>query len=167
MSPASRHRLLAAALLLVLVAAWLAPEEPGDEGAALATLAPMPDLLDWPSAPASPQLAQSPAKEAADAVAAIAAPPARGSSPPSVAPTDPASDRPASPPTPPFRMFGRMDRDGESIAFIAHGGRTLSAAAGERLPGDWQVDSVGSNGAVLTYLPSGQTALLPLAMPAP
>ncbi len=162
MSPATRHRLLAAALLATLIAAWLAPDSPEDGGTAVAALAPMPELLDWPQAPELPVTAAAEANimGMADGV------PARGAKrPPAEGPPGKASAS-ALPNTPPFRMFGRIERDGEAIAFLTHAGRTLTAAPGDRLPGDWQVDSVGSDGAVLTYLPLGQSALIPFKTPA-
>jgi hypothetical protein len=162
MTPAGRQRLLAAALLATLVAAWLAPESPQDGGAAVAALAPMPDLLDWPEAPEMPAIAS-----ASDSTldAADEAPVRSGKGRQAKGSPEQAS-QPGLVPVPPFRMFGRLERDGEALAFISHAGRTLTAGAGDQLPGDWQVDSVGSDGVVLTYLPLGQTALIPFKTPA-
>lgn len=162
MTANGRQRLLAAALLATLAAAWLAPEAEPDGGTAVAALAPMPALLDWPQPPDAP---------------AVAADITRGSAPTAsgrgtgralrgATEADAATSKPAAPPPPPFRMFGRFERDGESLAFISHAGRTLTVAAGDALPGEWRVDAIGSDGMLLTYLPLGQTARIPFKAPA-
>jgi hypothetical protein len=162
MSPASRQRLLAAALLATLVAAWLAPERPDDDGATVAALAPMPDLRDWPAAPEMP-VARPPQAGTANTVDST---PQRSTRRPQAERSSSTGSLADSPPAPPFRVFGQLERDGEAVAFISHAGRTLTVSAGDRLPGGWQVDAVGSEGVVLTYLPLGQTALIPFKAPA-
>jgi len=165
MSPTKRQQILAAALLATLLAAWLAPDRPEDSGTAMAALPPLPDLLDWPRPP-EPLVGVS-ADLGLDKALAAAHRPARNRATPA---DDAASSAkpPASaiPPAPPFRMFGRFERDGETVAFVTHAGRTLTVSAGQPLPGDWQVESIGSDGMVLTYLPLGQTARIPFKAPA-
>jgi len=159
-SPHSRHRLLAAALVATLAAAWLAPEGADDNATPIAGLTPMPDLLEWPQPPEPPDVSAAPE----DATPMTIDRPRQGRG--ANFDDDTASGRPLTPPTPPFRMFGRLERDGQAVAFITHADQTLTAAAGERLPGEWQVESVGSDGVVLTYLPLGQTARIPFKAPA-
>lgn len=165
MSPAKRQQILAAALLATLLAAWLAPDRPEDGGTAMAALPPLPDLLDWPQPPEP--LAGVSADLGPDEALAAAHRPARNrATPVDDAPAGAKTPASATSPAPPFRMFGRLERDGETVAFITHAGRTLTVTAGQPLPGDWQVESIGADGMVLTYLPLGQTARIPFKAPA-
>jgi len=161
MSGPRRQQMLAAALLATLLAAWLPPDDPVDGGTAVAALKPMPELLEWPLAPDGPSAASA-TNDAAPFASGIKPPSGRrASSQETVANADPAL-----PPAPPFRMFGRFERDGETLAFVNHAGRTLTVAAGQQLPGEWQVESIGNDGMVLTYLPLAQTARIPFKAPA-
>lgn len=160
MSPHSRHRLLAATLLATLVAAWLAPEGADTEGTAVAALTPMPDLLDWPQPPEPPSLLADP-DDASMAGNDLSGQGRRARTGDGTAP-----EPPLAPPSPPFRMFGRLDREGQVVAFVTHAGSTLTVTTGEQLPGEWLVDAIGSDGMVLTYLPLGQTVRIPFKAPA-
>lgn len=162
MTQQHRHRLLAAALLATLLAAWLAPDRPEDSGTAVAALPPLPDLLDWPQPPEP--LAGVTTSEGPDTALATARRPARERA--SADAAAPATKPPATPPAPPFRMFGHLERNGETVAFVTYAGRTLTVTAGQPLPGNWQVESIGNDGMVLTYLPLGQTASIPFKAPA-
>ncbi len=157
--------MLTAALLATLLAAWLAPDHRDDAVTVAATLPPLPDLLDWPLPPEPPPGVS--ASERLDTALAAADRPARTrAAPRDDAATGAKPPASAAPPAPPFRMFGRLERDGETVAFITHAGRTLTVTAGQPLPGDWQVESIGNDGMLLTYLPQGQTARIPFKAPA-
>ena len=163
MRPEHRQRLLAAALLATLLAAWLAPDHPEESGTAVAALPPLPAVLDWPQPP------EPLAGVSADRALEGALAPARGPKAARALPDDgtaAAAKPPAAPPAPPFRMFGRFEHDGETLAFVNHAGRTLTVVAGQQLTADWQVESIGNDGMVLTYLPLGQTARIPFKAPA-
>jgi len=157
MNATNRGTLLAAALLATLAAAWLAPAAPDEHKAADSSLEAMPTLADWPEPPPPVQapktaMAESNSKATAGAAAGHGAPRPEAL---------PLAQAPSTPP-PPFRMFGSLSRDGQTVAFLNHAGKTLIVAPGETLPGDWQVGSVGSDGTDLTYLPLGKTVRIPL-----
>ena len=165
MSPTNRHQILGAALLATLLAAWLAPDQPEVGGTAVAALPPLPDLLDWPQPP-EPLPGVSADAALNGALAATHRSARTRAVPQDDAPAGAKPPASATPPVPPFRMFGHLERDGETVAFITHAGRTLTVTAGQPLPGDWQVEWIGNDGMVLTYLPLGQTARIPFKVPA-
>jgi len=165
MSPTRRHQILAAALLVTLLAAWLAPDRPDDGSAAMAALPSLPALLDWPQPP-EPLGGVSADAVSEHALVAVDRPRRGGASLDTKAAASAKPPTSASPPAPPFRMFGRFEQDGETVAFITHAGRTLTVTAGQSLPGDWQVESIGADGMVLTYLPLGETVRIPFKAPA-
>jgi hypothetical protein len=74
-----------------------------------------------------------------------------------------AAARPAKPEAPPlpFRYLGKLIEDGKLSVFLANGGESVTAKAGERI-GDYSVDSVTESEVQFTYLPLKTKQSLPL-----
>ncbi len=87
--------------------------------------------------------------QAAAAAAAIAEPappplPARAEPPPT----------PQAPPFP-YTLIGRFEDAGGARALLSNALRTISAAPGELIDGQWRIDAVQSGSVELTWLPGG------------
>jgi hypothetical protein len=62
----------------------------------------------------------------------------------------------------PYKYLGRWQEDGADIVFLAEGDRTRAARKGDRLGGQWRVDSITEQVMTLTYLPLDQKRSLRL-----
>lgn len=81
--------------------------------------------------------------------------------PPPPATPPPPPPPPQAPPVP-YQYLGRWQEDGADIVFLADGDRTRAARQGERLGGQWRVDSIDRQAVTFTYLPLDQKRSLRL-----
>jgi hypothetical protein len=66
---------------------------------------------------------------------------------------------PSAPPLP-FKYLGRMADDDSQVVFLEKNQATLSAAAGDRLENDYQVESIADSAVHFIYLPLGTKQIL-------
>ena len=163
-SPA-RRRLLTALAATLAASGWLAMADDGEtpvvapapratarapaiEVAARATV----PVDAWPAPPRNRPAAEMPAD--ASAWASPRPPPQPASAPP---PAAKAFVGPVVPQAPPFRytLIGRLD-DGQLHALLTDELRSIDVRVGELIDGQWRLDSVGSDGIVVTWLPAGK-----------
>ena len=85
------------------------------------------------------------------------APPAKPAPAVSTAPAAP------TPPPMPYRVAGRVVHDGIAHVVLAKGDRVLTVRQGDTLDDGYRVDSIGSQGVTLVYVPLGVPQLLPVA----
>jgi hypothetical protein len=169
--PAPRQLALYAALGLSLAAtAWVSQEDAPEPAAAVprraafttrATAEPAAPT-DWPG-PAGSARAQWPALDhQARAAWGDAAPAAAAPAPPTAA--QPADETPPPPTAPPFpyQLVGRLT-DGDSRAILNNAQRSAVVGVGEVVDGQWRVEAIDASGLRLTYLPLGQSQLVPFA----
>lgn len=153
----TRHRLLAAALIATLVAAfWPASED--DSVEVVESSRPVGERPAVESATLPPaQSASQPKVVAAERLAKMQAnlfprqtwvPP-----PPPPKPYVPPPPPPPKPPPLPYKYLGRWVENGQMTVFLVQGEQPLAVQAGQTLPGGWRVDEVNERRVVFTYLP--------------
>jgi len=163
--PTPRQFALFAALGLSLAAtAWVSQEDAPEPVAAAprrATTA-VAAQADWPG-PAAGARGQWPALDAqARAAWGEAAPVAAAPAPPtSEQPVEEAPPPPTAPPFP-YQLVGRLT-DGASRAILNNAQRSAVVGVGEVVDGQWRVEAIDASGLRLTYLPLGQSQLVPFA----
>ncbi|HUN92471.1 MAG TPA: hypothetical protein VMU33_10465 [Burkholderiaceae bacterium] len=173
MTPATRHVLLAAALVATVVATlWGGPTDDavvapavrgrgaGDGGLATG-LSPSPSPSARPPAGRELDLGTrpSPAPAPRDLFAAFSwEPPPR---PLAAAPVAVAPEPPQAPP-PTFTYIGRLQAGGRKAYLFLDGGRTLIVGVGDRI-GDFRLDAASASDLTFTHLPTG----LPVTVAAP
>jgi len=77
---------------------------------------------------------------------------------------------PAPPPAPtapplPFKYLGRMADGGKVVVFLERNQATLSAAAGDKLENDYQLESIAESTVHFVYVPLGMKQVLNIAAP--
>lgn len=92
------------------------------------------------------------------------APPARVAAVPAVV------EKPAPPPAPsapplPFKYLGRMIEGDKAVVFLERNQAALSAAAGDKLENDYQLESIAESAVHFVYLPLGTKQVLNIAAP--
>jgi hypothetical protein len=81
-----------------------------------------------------------------------------------------AAGKPVPPPAPtapplPFKYLGRMADGDKVVVFLERNQDTLSAAAGDKLQSDYQVESIAESAVHFVYLPLGTKQVLNIAAP--
>ena len=154
----TRQRLLAAALIVTLVAAfWPARED--DEVEVVESSRPAGERTAPGSAGVSAGGSAPDAKPAAGVRLAkmqanlfprqtwVPPPP-----PPRPAPPPPPPPPPKPPPLP-YKYLGRWVENGQMTVFLVQGEQPVAAQPGQVLSGGWRVDEVSERRVVFTYLP--------------
>ncbi len=153
----TRHRLLAAALIVTLVAAfWPASEDDRVEVVESSRPVgerPAVESATVPPARSGPQPKAIPAERLAKMQANLF--PRQTWVPP---PPPPKAYVPPPPPAPkppplPFKYLGQWVDAGQLTIFLVQGEQPIAIQAGQVLPGNWRVDEINERQVVFTYLP--------------
>ena len=153
----TRHRLLVAALIATLVAAfWPARED--DSVEVVESSRPAAERAAAESAAVPPARSESQAKAIpGERLAKMQAnlfprqtwvPP-----PPPPKPYVPPPPPPPKPPPLPFKYLGRWVDAGQLTVFLVQGEQPIAVQVGQVLPGSWRVDEISDRQVVFTYLP--------------
>lgn len=149
----ARHKWLAVALLVTLVAAfWPEAQSPDEEVVEAVTRSPSEPRQDAVPMPQDD-------KHAAGAVRMTAMQtdlfPRQSWAPPPPPPRTQVSlpPPPPSPPALPFTYLGRWLDGGRETVFLLQGDRPLPIAVGQIIQGSWRVDEITRGRVVFTYLP--------------
>jgi hypothetical protein len=153
-----RHRLLAAALVVTLVAAFW-PASENDVGIEVVERSrPAGDRPAAESVPVQPAKPEPQTRAvAAERLAKMQAnlfpsqtwvPP-----PPPPKPYVPPPPPPPKPPPLPFKYLGQWVDAGQLTIFLVQGEQPIPVQIGQVLPGSWRVDEISERQVVFTYLP--------------
>jgi hypothetical protein len=173
MKPNQRWLILGSLLLVTVVAAYLAEDEPAPEK----STRKVPAAAKW--ATSSPA-ADSGRGEIREKVAELAAAPLSFPEPAPVAeaeegkkPVDPFRSKtwalpppPPPPPPPPkapplpFQYLGKLSEDGETRVFLNHQGKHIIAKVGDVINGTYTVEAIAGGRMTLIYQPLNETQVL-------
>jgi len=152
----TRHRLLAAALIVTLVVAfWPAREDTVEVVESSRRQGNQPAVVAKPikPAPAEPQAAPASKDRLARMQANLFPSQSWVPPPPPPKPYIPPPPPPPKPPPLPFKYLGQWIDDGELTVFLVQGEQPIAIQMGQVLPGNWRVDEISDRQVVFTYLP--------------
>jgi len=153
----TRHRLLAAALIATMVAAfWPASEDDSVEVVESSRPAgerPAVESATVPPAKTEPQVKAVPAERLAKMPANLFPRQTWVPPPPPPKPYVPPPPPPPKPPPLPFKYLGQWIDAGQLTVFLVQGEQPIPVQIGQVLPGSWRVDEISERQVVFTYLP--------------
>lgn len=169
MNPRRRKQFVWGALVLVLIAAWFAPDE-ADLTRLAKPLASAGRPLQVEKMGRERQLEalslelHTRESIALDLAAAFDVPKwlPQSAPQPIVAPLPPREELPLQLPALPFTVLGQYLEDEQLVVFLQHEGRSLIARAGDTLAEAYKVESTDKGMMVFRYLPLNQTQTLEL-----
>ncbi|MBP8901729.1 MAG: hypothetical protein KBG41_03860 [Thiobacillaceae bacterium] len=156
-----RYGLLALALVVTAILAFLPAEEPEDE-----IVSPVRRAAEGRPAPAkapTPAVDASPSEKPMFVPKAGADPfAAQSFRPPPPPPPRIVPPPPMAPPLP-FGFVGMWTENGQDVVFLSQRDAVLSASKGQTLAGGWRLDDVQAGALLFTYMPMNQQKTLRIA----